>query len=434
MFSQAKLQHYRMLTDSGSPMKLQRTPKRLFYIDNLRYLMVLLVVIVHGACAYANIFPWWCVMEVNEYRWFFNNLMLLLMVFLMPVLYFFAGYFGISSLQRKGTPTFLKNKLLRLGLPLLIIIPIVSPTYSYIYHYTHNGHINKVGFMTYWLTYMKGAFNLQMGVISPIDSFHHSHLWFISLLLFFFILLPLFSPRTLSLKAQDDPPLKTLTAKSLLPAFVLVIIGATLSSFAAVILFSEPFNPDPWVTIGSLLHFQPMMLGSYIIYFSLGVFGFYRKWLTHTKFPGHPLLWATSCILFSIIMITVYQHLMIRPTTAKLLVVLSTRSLLCFLFLITSIQFGDRYWNKSSPLNRQLATHSYTIYLIHFLIVILFQLFLLHWNGGPVFIKFFMVTSGSIIISYLISRYCVKPFPWLSVCVTYVVFLFFLLTIQPTIP
>lgn len=394
--------------------------------------MVLLVVVVHGACAYANIFPWWCVTEINEYRWFFNNLMLLLMVFLMPVLYFFAGYFGISSLQRIGTPTFLKNKLLRLGLPLLLIVPIVSPTYSYIYHYTHNGYINKVGLMTYWLAYMKGAINLQMGVISPIDSFHHSHLWFISLLLFFFIFLSLFSPRTHSLKKQDDPPPKTLTVKSLLPSFALIIIGATLTSFVAVILFSEPFNPDPWVTIGSFLHFQPMMLGSYILYFSLGVFGFYRKWLTRTKFPGHPLLWATSCILFSIILITVYQQLVIHPTTAKLLIVLSARSLLCFLFLITCIQFGDRYWNKSSPLNNQLAANSYTIYLIHFPIVIFFQLFLIQWTGGPVFLKFLMVISGSIIISYLISRYWFKPFPKLSILVIYLVFFFLLLSIGPS--
>ncbi len=416
-------------------MAQQPDSDRLIYIDNLRYLMVLMVVVVHGACAYANIFPWWCVTEVNEYRGFFNNLMLILMVFLMPVLFFFAGYFGASSLQKKGAAKFLKSKFLRLGLPLIIVVPIVSPTYSYIYHYTHNGFINKTGFLAYWLQYMKGAANLQMGLIIPIDYFHHSHLWFISLLLFFFILLALFAS---NIRHTDESTGSSqsvcLTPISLAIPFTLVVIGAVISYFGAILHFSDPFDPAPWVTVGNLLHFQPTSVVSYLLYFGLGVYGFYRNWLIKKKFPGHPTVWATICVIGSMIVITVFYQMTIHPSTSLILLYLTIHSLLCALFLITFIQLARRYWNNTSPLGRRMAANSYTIYLIHFLIVIFLQLFLVQWTGGPVLLKFFIVTSGSIIVSYLISQYCIRPFPRLSVYVIYLVFLFFLLTIQPTTP
>jgi len=43
-----------------------KEPSRILFLDNLRYLMVLLVVVLHAATPYSNFVPWWAVKEPNE--------------------------------------------------------------------------------------------------------------------------------------------------------------------------------------------------------------------------------------------------------------------------------------------------------------------------------------------------------------------------------
>ena len=82
---------------------------RIIFLDNLRYLLVLLVVVLHAACSYSKLTHWWCVSDSSSP--FFDDLLMVLDVFLMPILFFIAGYFAISSLQDKGINHFLKKKL-----------------------------------------------------------------------------------------------------------------------------------------------------------------------------------------------------------------------------------------------------------------------------------------------------------------------------------
>jgi len=179
-----------IFTSNQIPMTNTTESSRILFLDNLRYLMVLLVVVLHAAIPYSNFVPWWCVKVPNAHAVFFDVVILILDVFFMPVLFFIAGYFAISSFQKKGFRVFLRRKFKRLGLPLLIAIPIVSPTFSYIYHFTRNGFSAHLNFGIYWVNYMKTIADLPLGIMTSIDQFSQSHLWFMSLLLFF----SLFSP------------------------------------------------------------------------------------------------------------------------------------------------------------------------------------------------------------------------------------------------
>ncbi len=349
----------------------------------------------------------------------------------MSVLFFFAGYFAPSSLKKDGINTFIRKKLKRLGLPLLIVVPIFSPTYSYIYHYTHNGYLNKLSFKTYWWNYMKGGLEFYTGTICPIDYFHHSHLWFISLLLFFFIAYAL-SAYLLRWQEKTRKPTSSITklGKPPLILFFLVAVLSSLSSLLANTFFSEPFDMAPWVVVANILHFQPIHVISYMLYFSLGVYGYHKKWITVVKIGGHPLMWSCITILLSILLFTVVNWVLKHPSPSFALIYLFVRSLLCVSFLVTFVKLASRYWNCSSNFDKRLTANSYTIYLIHFLIIILLQLLLTGWLDGPVLMKFGIATSGSILISYLISQYIIRPYPRLSTIGAYIVFAFFLFSIQ----
>ena len=73
---------------------------RIGFFDNIRYLMVLLVVVLHSACAYSNNTQWWTVNDANSIL--FDYLLGVLGVFLMPTLFFNRRLFCINVLATKG--------------------------------------------------------------------------------------------------------------------------------------------------------------------------------------------------------------------------------------------------------------------------------------------------------------------------------------------
>ena len=404
---------------------------RILFLDNLRYLMVIGVVVLHSAVSYSNFVPWWCVKETNQNSLFFDILLLILDVFLMPVLYFIAGWFAIPSFHSNGTRIFLKRKLKRLGLPLLIGIPLIGPSFSYIYHYTRSGFTLTSDFSYYWFQYLKGAADLKLGMITSIDQFSHSHLWFMSLLFFFFIMFTLYVSRHKGHEAVAPQMDQTMTSgRSIWIIMSGVVILATLSAFAGSLIFATASNPDPWVTIVNLLQFQPVKVIAYMLFFVMGIVAFRCRWFIDTKIPGHPAVWTLACVLLSVCYLLLLKQLLLNSSAGTLFLYLLVRFFLCMSLLVVFVMGTVRYWNRPSRFHALLALNSYHIYLVHFLIVILFQLLLSGWSDGSVYTKFGIVTSASILVSYAVSHYVIRPYPRLSVIGMYLLLFILLATIH----
>lgn len=101
--------------------------KRLYYLDNLKVCLTVLVIMHHAGQAYgqgggwaytpsnpAEFMPWiWHFFSTNA-------------AFFMGLYFFISGYFVPKSFDRQGTKVFIQKKLLRFGVPLLIIGGIIS--------------------------------------------------------------------------------------------------------------------------------------------------------------------------------------------------------------------------------------------------------------------------------------------------------------------
>jgi glucan biosynthesis protein C len=122
---------------------------RLLYFDNLRALMVLLVLMVHTAVTYSGIGMWYYVenktIDIGS-GIFFGSFQSFNQAYFMSVLFMIAGYFIPESFKKKGPATFIKDRLFRLGVPLLVYIFILhSVTVKIAYpdlditHYLING-------------------------------------------------------------------------------------------------------------------------------------------------------------------------------------------------------------------------------------------------------------------------------------------------------
>ncbi len=103
---------------------------RLLYIDNLRVMVVVLVVMHHLAVTYSGIGSWYYVdappLDALSTLWFAFYLSFEQGYF-MGLLFMIAGYFAAGSYDRKGFGGFVGERFRRLIVPALITMVVISP-------------------------------------------------------------------------------------------------------------------------------------------------------------------------------------------------------------------------------------------------------------------------------------------------------------------
>lgn len=382
---------------------------RILFFDHIRYFLVLLVVVLHAACSYSFYTNWWPVNDANAY--FFDYVLRFLGVFLMPGLFFIAGYFALPSLHKKNTWLFIKKKFKRLGIPWLIGVMTLGPIRDYIHQYSRYQEAGQL-----WNTFlfkMRSAFSLKIGAITSTWEFGHLHFWFISLLLFFFIVFAMLHKGQSKLfpNAFSSESSKFQSHKSILLILFFVAVISTALTLLMHQFFSQGSGREPWITIAGLLQFQPTRLVHYILCFILGIFAFHRKWFVNGKAPGHFALWIVLSVVLWIGMERALTILLIHVTPFVATMYILSRTLLFFSILLALISIGVRFWDSSSTINRSLADNSYNIYIVHMIFVYLIQLLLLNWLELSIYFKFVFVSLSAIALSYLFSNFLVKPFP-----------------------
>src|SRR5262252_1719349 len=113
-------------------------------LDNLRTLVILLVLSFHSVLAYLNFLPaspfpldappylWRAFPIVDTARWFGFDLFCAWQdVFLMSLFFFLSGLFAWRSLERKGTQAFLYDRIVRLGIPFTFVVVLLMPLANY---------------------------------------------------------------------------------------------------------------------------------------------------------------------------------------------------------------------------------------------------------------------------------------------------------------
>ena len=103
---------------------------RLPWIDHVRTLAILFVVNMHACVTYSHVGDWY-VMSNHEPTLAAKIPFILwqahLQSFFMGLLFFIAGYFAHGSLTRRGPGAFVRERLIRLGLPALLYMLVIHP-------------------------------------------------------------------------------------------------------------------------------------------------------------------------------------------------------------------------------------------------------------------------------------------------------------------
>jgi glucans biosynthesis protein C len=190
---------------------------RLFYIDNLRWVMIMLVVSMHAAVTYSHLGSWYIMEDApvsKAEQGIFGTYQVFLQSFFMGFLFFIAGTFVPGAYDSKGAGKLLKDRAIRLGLPLLFFVFVLQPVSIWCISLFHGPDVGG-GLGDIYIRYItRGRW---MGGTGP--------LWFCEALLLFCVGYVLF--RSLRGGKASSPVAKKLPGKILIWGFIALTGAAT---------------------------------------------------------------------------------------------------------------------------------------------------------------------------------------------------------------
>ncbi|MBF4506906.1 acyltransferase [Flavobacterium sp. JLP] len=355
------------------------TSNKLFYIDNIKILLTILVILHHIFIAYNSSEGWYYCEKTNieGARIPMTILISINQSFFMGFFFLLSAYFTDASYDRKGVAKFIKDRLIRLGIPLLFYSFILSPFLSYLVNYfAKEEHIT-------FLQYLSGYNDYETGVT-----------WFIAaLLLFALIYATMKSLFKINYKSSLAVPK---TSSILLFAVLLGII-----SFAVRIVF-----PVGWVL--KPIGFQFGHFPQYIALFIIGLIAKKNNWFDKlTERTGKQLtLSAWLCLLFFPLFFIIKEKLNMPVSWYcggfhwQSLLYAVWEQWIGLSILTALLVKGKRKWNTSSTLLYKLSRSSFAVYIFHPLAIVAFTLALRNWEVDSA-IKLLIAAPLAILGSFL---------------------------------
>lgn len=360
-----------------SPVAMQpRTAVRFVYIDHLRIYLTLLVILHHAAIAYGGAGDWGVKDVITDeispiLLSIFNGIN---QAYFMSAFFLLAGYFTPAALDRKGAPHFLTDRLLRLGVPLLLYTTVIVNLNGYLLDRFYRGT----------------AYHLQIG-------YWPGHLWFLQALLLFAVVYLLVRLVTRQQAKQEPRPLP---ADRLLWRWIGLL--AVLTFFVRLY-----FPVGVW-----FLGVQPGHFVHYLFAFSAGILAYRNGWFDGLSkaqarrwgigvFIGAPLFVLMGVLAGALEDPGVLDRFMGGWHWEALMYAL-WESFFMVAALIFLVHFFRTRFNQTTPLLTFLAANVYTVYIIHQTILygVNIGLLALAW---PSIVKFFVAAIVTVPACFLVS-------------------------------
>ena len=230
------------------------TKPRMLYVDNLRSVLISMVVLLHLAITYGANGDWWYNEKVPESTLSGVALTLyttIAQAFTLAFFFMISSYFCPPAYDKKGPGVFAKDKLKRLGIPFLFYFAVLNPILVMMVHV------------------FEGQPAIPPGV-SPVvfwmDSLGPGLMWFVEALLIFSLGYLLWRLATLR-RSQASPPPSGSRAERGAPgngALALFALGVGLVTFVVRLVFPVGYWLEPF-------HFQLAQFPQYIAYFVVGL-------------------------------------------------------------------------------------------------------------------------------------------------------------------
>lgn len=366
-------------------MYYRRMAQRDFYIDRLRSVMTVMVILHHTAITYGAPGGWfWTELKPSPSP---SSLLLTLFVstnqaYFMGFFFLLAGYFTPASLERKGYGRFIGDRFLRLGLPLLAFGLFLGPLTAAIVTFAQGS-----GF---WSTF---------AALWQRKHFINGPLWFAQALLIFSLAYcawrAIFGSALPGSQRRPTP----------VPGRLWWSLSALATGIAAIVI--RQFVPTGQNVFGLQLGY----FASYIVLFAIGIAAWRYDWLRQLTWknarPGIRALiiaWPTMPIGIIIALATA------GPGKSNFSGGFSWQAVLYAIWepfvawgLIAAwLVFFKEHMNQPSGFWNWLNRRAYTVYIIHPPVLVGIAL-LLHGWSAPALVKFGVVGMLACATTWLLS-------------------------------
>jgi surface polysaccharide O-acyltransferase-like enzyme len=375
-----------MTNNSPQPALIQPKAK-INYIDHLKVVLTVLVILHHTLIAYGAPGGWYY-MQKTTHTGIILIITLLVSVnqaFFMGFFFFLSALFVPSSYDKKGPVKFIIDRLVRLGIPLVFYSFMLSPFLSFIPYKWAQGHDITYG------QYLSGFHPwVDFGV-----------LWFVAALLVFTFLYALYRLIVGKLeKVVASPSISAIL-------FFAIIIG--LISFVVRIIF-----PVGWVL--KPLGFQFGHFPQYIALFILGLIASKNKWLNNIKYEqgkrmrtiaiylvviGFPLFFAVETAL------KFPGDWFIGGIHWQSVWYALWEQLTGFCIITALLCISKHKWDTSSAFLKKLSRSTFAVYIFHPLVVISLTVAAGSWAIEPA-LKLLVVAPLAVLFSFLLGMLLVK--------------------------
>jgi fucose 4-O-acetylase-like acetyltransferase len=372
---------------------------RLAFVDNLRWVMIVLVVSMHAAVTYSHLGSWYFMEDPKPGLGLmvaFATYQTFLQAFFMGLLFFLAGYFVPTAFDRKGFGKFLRDRAVRLAVPSLFFMLVIQPVTVY-WLLRDFADPSRPSLRQAYLPYLSsGRF---LGGSGP--------MWFAVALLLFSVVWGFV--RVLWRKSSRIDPERALPNDAQVLGLAAIIGLATF-----LVRIVQPMGT-------SIMNMQLCYFSQYIALFWVGIIAARRNWLPRIPYTLGRRWFYLALTLGTVLWMALGFLIVQTHSEAKLsggftwqsAAMSFWESFFCVGVCLGLIVVFREKFNRKGPLVQWLSANSFSVYLFHTPILIAITLAMRNFNA-PKPVKFLCATALGVVFSYLASAFVFRKIPWLK--------------------
>lgn len=338
---------------------MQTENKRSYYIDNLRWMVILLLIPYHTAQA-------WNVWDEPNYVFFEGNRLISSIIvffspFIMPLMFVLAGISTFYSLKKRSFKEYAGERVKRLLIPLIFGTLVFMPVMTFIadcFNCSYNG-----SFINHYSVF----FTKYTDFIGADGGFSFGQFWFL-LYLFVISLISLLVIKLLGKSNRKNTPL-----------WIIILLGLPL-----------PF-------LNELLSVGGKSLAEYAYLFLIGYYVFSDDSII-SKITEHSsmllIIGTSAALLNTYLFIWLGKEYPLLNTAAKFITE--------WIMVTAMLGAGKKYFCNCSKITAYLSSRSFLFFSFHFIWVVVFQYMLYQLFGNKTLILFF----GTVSLSYIFTFIC----------------------------
>jgi peptidoglycan/LPS O-acetylase OafA/YrhL len=363
------------------------TQARKYYIDWIRVIVFLLLILFHSAMPFVGFYRW----EIRnaETSVWIDRVVIWMHQWRIPLLFFISGTGIFFSLRKRSLLAFTGERIVRLLIPLLFAMFLTIPLQVY-YERMQKGEYSGS-----YHDFYPSVWSL---VPYPDGTLTWSHMWFVVyLFVFCILLLPVFG--ILKWRRADEIRKKIGNALSGPFTVLLLFVPLMLIYYRFYVAYPEQMSLlDDWFVF--LFSLSMLLLG-----YLLGSED--RFWETCEKFRS---VYLFVSLLLAVFLFILYWWKPLFPgqQDGRLYLYGFLASLHIWTFILAACGFAKRHLNFSNSILQYANQAVYPFYILHQTVIVAIGYYVVQWNL-PIPVKLVLLVTLSSILIWFLYHWLIRP-------------------------